>query len=116
DPSEIIIINKNAVDEKQKFCYKKNAKVGTSSSRRKSQLLAFRPDVVLSDLRGNIPTRIEKLRSGLYDAIMIASAGVERLEINLSDFYVVKIDPREIIPAPAQGVLALQIRETDLEL
>ncbi len=116
DPSELLIINKNAVDQKKKFSFKKNAKVGTSSARRKSQILAFRPDVVLADLRGNIPTRIEKLRSGLYDAIMIASAGVERLEIDLSEFLVVKIDPVEIIPAPAQGVLALQIREKDKEL
>ncbi len=116
DPSELLIIQKNAVDVKKKFSVKKNANVGTSSARRKSQLLAFRPDLKLADLRGNVPTRINKLREGHYDAIMVASAGVERLEIDLSDFHVVKIDPAEMIPAPAQGVLAIQIRDADREL
>ena len=116
DPSEILIIRKEAVDSKQKFSLKKNASVGTSSSRRKSQLLAFRNDVVLTDLRGNVPTRVKKLREKMYDAILIASAGVERLELDLSDFHVVKLDPTEFIPAPAQGVLAIQIRKNDRKL
>ena len=116
DPSELLIIHKKAFDHKKKFSLKNNSTVGTSSARRKSQLLAFRPDVKLIDLRGNIPTRINKLRAEQYDAILIASAGVERLEIDLSEFHVVKIDPAEFIPAPAQGVLAIQIRETDKTL
>ncbi|MBC7862964.1 MAG: hydroxymethylbilane synthase, partial [Bacteroidia bacterium] len=63
DPAELLLIRKECVDETQKFNLKQNAIVGTSSSRRKSQLLAFRPDVELKDLRGNVPTRIEKLRN-----------------------------------------------------
>lgn len=54
------------------------------------QLLAFRPDVVLKDLRGNVPTRIQKLRDGNYDVIVLAAAGVERLKINLDDLHVEK--------------------------
>jgi len=116
DPSEMILINKSAVDLKQKFRFKKNAVIGTSSARRKSQLLLFRSDVELKDLRGNVPTRINKLRAGDYDAIMLACAGIERLGLDLSDLHLEKLDPKEFIPAPAQGVLALQIRKDDTEL
>ncbi len=116
DPSELLIIRKEAVDLKQKFSLKKNAVVGTSSARRKSQMLSFRKDVELKDLRGNVPSRIQKLRDKNYDAILIASAGVERLELDVSDFHVEKLDPKEFIPAPAQGVLAIQIRKKDSDL
>lgn len=116
DPSELLLILKEKVDPKKKFQLKKNALVGTGSNRRKSQMLAFRPDVTLKDLRGNVPTRIGKLRDGQYDAILIAAAGVERLELNLDDLHVERLDPNEFIPAPAQGVLAIQVRTKDVEL
>lgn len=116
DPSDILIINDKAVDEKLKFNLKQNAIVGTSSARRKSQLLAFRPDVQVKDLRGNVPTRIKKLAEGGYDAILIATAGVERLELELDDFTVEKLNPAEFVPAPAQGVLAWQVREDDNDI
>src|SRR5690606_31035315 len=79
-------------------------------------LLAFRPDLEIEDLRGNVNTRLQKLRDEKYDAIMLAKAGVERLALDLTEFHVEVIPPNEIIPAPAQGVLAIQIRETDSEL
>lgn len=116
DPSELLLINKEAVDGKQKFSLKKNAVLGTSSARRKAQFLAFRDDIQLKDLRGNVPTRINKLKEKQYDAILVAAAGVERLNIDLSSFHVEKMDPKEFVPAPAQGVLAIQIRESDKEL
>ena len=113
DPSELLLINKTAVDAKQKYSLKKNAILGTSSSRRKAQMLAFRNDIEIKELRGNVPTRIQKLRDKNYDAILIAAAGVERLQLDLSDFEVLKLNPKEFVPAPAQGVLALQIRQED---
>jgi hydroxymethylbilane synthase len=116
DPSDMLIMSKEAVDEQQKFNLKKNAIVGTSSARRKSQMLAFRPDAQIKDMRGNVPTRIDKLRKGNYDAILLASAGVERLELDLSEFHVERLKPEEFVPAPAQGVLAWQTREDDEEL
>jgi hydroxymethylbilane synthase len=116
DPSELLIIRKEFVDKNERFNLKKNALVGTSSSRRKSQLLAFRPDVEIRDMRGNVPTRIEKLRKGEYEAIMLAAAGVERLELDLDDLHVEYLKPEEFVPAPAQGVLAWQTREDDEEL
>lgn len=116
DPADILLINKNALDTRQAWNLKKNACVGTSSIRRKTQLFAFRNDLQLQDLRGNVPTRIQKLREGKYDAIMLAAAGVARLQFNLDEFHVEKLDPRQFVPAPAQGVLALQIRESDKAL
>ena len=116
NPGELLIIRKESADNKKKLHYKTNAIVGTSSGRRKSQLLAYRPDTQLKDLRGNVPTRIDKLRKGDYDAILIAAAGVERLNIDLSEFQVERPTPTEFIPAPAQGVLALQTRDNDHEL
>lgn len=116
DAAELIIVRKESADTTQKFLFKQNAIVGTSSARRKSQLLAFRKDIQIQDLRGNVPTRIQKLRDKKYDAIMLAAAGIERLRIDLSEFKILRLDPKEFIPAPAQGVLGLQIREDDHEL
>lgn len=116
DPSERLLIRKESVDARKKFSLKKQARVGTSAARRKAQLLAFRPDVMVEDLRGNVPTRVQKLREGQYDAILMAAAGLERLELDLSDLHVERLDPTEFVPAPAQGVLALQVRSEDHEL
>jgi hydroxymethylbilane synthase len=116
DPAELLLVRRESVDNALKYSFKKEAVIGTSSARRKSQLLAFRPDAKIIDLRGNVPTRIQKLRDKQYDAIMLAAAGVERLRIDLSEFKVLRLDPKEFIPAPAQGVLGLQIREDDFEL
>jgi hydroxymethylbilane synthase len=116
DPNELLIILKDCIDIKQKLSIKFAGMVGTSSNRRKAQLLSLRPDLEVDDLRGNVPTRIQKLRDEDYDAIMIAKAGVSRLGIDLSEFYVEELEPMEFIPSPAQGVLAIQVRENDAEL
>jgi hydroxymethylbilane synthase len=116
DPSELLIIHPDCVDPKRRLSLKHNALVGTSSNRRKAQILAFRPDLEFDDLRGNIITRVQKLRDEKYDAIMLAKAGVHRIDLDLSDFHVEIIPPTEIIPAPAQGVLAVQIKEDNTSL
>jgi hydroxymethylbilane synthase len=113
DPADLLLISKKSADVSMNWGLKGNAVVGTSSARRKSQVLRFRDDVTIKDLRGNVPTRIQKLREGQYDAILLAKAGVDRLQIDLSEFNVVRLEPTEFVPAPAQGVLALQIREND---
>jgi hydroxymethylbilane synthase len=89
------------------------AKVGTSSLRRAAQLLALRPDLKLESLRGNIDTRIRKAMEGLYDAILLAGAGVVRLGL---ENYVTDWLPLSVmLPAPGQGALAVQCREDDEE-
>ena len=116
DPAELLLISKENVDSYQVWDLKVNSSIGTSSARRKSVVVSNRNDLTIKELRGNVPTRIQKLREGKYDAIILAKAGVSRLEIDLSEFHVVELDPKTFVPAPAQGVLALQIREEDNEL
>ena len=116
DPADILLIRSSHFNPSKNLSLAEGAVVGTSSARRKSQILAFRNDVQINDLRGNVPTRIQKLRDGKYDAIVLASAGVRRLKLDVSDLKEVRLDPREFVAAPAQGVLALQIRENDIEL
>ena len=116
DPADLLLVAKGSVDTSKEWNLKADAIVGTSSSRRKSQVMRFRPDVEIKDLRGNVPTRIQKLRDGGYDAILLAKAGVDRLKIDLSEFEVVLMNPKAFVPAPAQGVLGLQIREEDTVL
>ncbi|MCH2043397.1 MAG: hydroxymethylbilane synthase [Saprospiraceae bacterium] len=116
NPSDCLILRKEVVDESQDLSFKANAIIGTSSARRKAQMLHFRPDINLKDIRGNVPTRLQKLREQQFDGILLATAGLERLKIDLSEFHCIEFDPREFIPAPAQGVLALQVRATDRPL
>lgn len=89
---------------------KRAAVVGTSAIRRRQQLEKVRPDLKVAELRGNVPTRIEKLRAGDYDAVVLAAAGLERLALDLSDLAVVTLEPSVMMPAPAQGALALETR------
>jgi len=116
NPSDLLLMRKDRMDNNRFWSLPENAIVGTSSARRKSQVMRFCPDIEIKDLRGNVPTRIQKLREGQYDAILLASAGVLRLELDLSEFYTQELSPTEFIPAPAQGVLGLQIREADTSL
>ena len=116
DPSDLLLFAKSKVDSSQPWNLALNASIGTSSASRKSQILRFRNDLNISDLRGNVPTRIQKLRDGNYDAIVLAKAGVDRLQLDLSEFFVEVLNPTEFVPAPAQGVLGLQIREDDTRM
>ena len=115
DPADWLIIRKASTAEGELFKLKKNGIVGTSSARRKAQMRFFRPDISLKDIRGNVPTRLKKLEGGDFDAIILAAAGLKRLELDLSAYHVVKFNPKEFIPSPAQGVLAYQIFMDDLE-
>ncbi|RYM34173.1 hydroxymethylbilane synthase [Brumimicrobium glaciale] len=116
DPSELLLIRNESVDDNEVFGIKKNPVIGTSSARRKSQLITFRDDFEIKDLRGNVGTRVNKLRDGQYDAIVLAMAGIKRLDLDLSDLTISTLDPTLFIPCPAQGVLGLQIREEDTDL
>ena len=116
NPADLLIIHPESVDLNQPFRLMKGAVVGTSSARRKSQMKHMRADVTLKDIRGNVPTRIQKLRDKQFDGILMAAAGIERLALDLSDLHVVHLDPTQFIPSPAQGVLALQCRAEDFLL
>ena len=87
------------------------ASIGTSSLRRRSQVLARRPDLRVEDMRGNVPTRLARLEEGLLDAIIVAAAGLHRL--SLIDRATQLLEESVMLPAPGQGVLAVQIRAGD---
>jgi len=90
-----------------------DSRIGTSSLRRQSQLLALRPDLVVVDLRGNVDTRLRKLDEGQYDAIILACAGLERL--GLGDRITEKLDGPGWLPASTQGIIGLQCRQLDTD-
>jgi hydroxymethylbilane synthase len=92
----------------------KGANVGTSSLRRQAQLMHIRPDFVIHQLRGNVDTRLRKLKEGQFDAIVLAAAGVKRLGLaeNVSEY----IEPEISLPAIGQGALGVECRIDDREL
>ncbi|MCD8490711.1 MAG: hydroxymethylbilane synthase [Geovibrio sp.] len=90
-----------------------NAVVGTSSLRRKVQLARLRPDLEIKDLRGNVNTRLRKLDDGEYDAIILARAGLVRLEYHDRVTDVISVE--DMLPAVCQGILGIEVRSDDTE-
>jgi len=114
DAADILVMRPEAMTQDAASLFlKRGAVVGTSAVRREAQIKSLRPDIETRDLRGNVPTRLNKLREGQYDAILLASAGVRRLNLTLSDYRVHRLDPARFVPAPGQGALAIQMREND---
>ena len=91
-----------------------NAKLGTSSLRRRAQALAYRPDLEILDLRGNLDTRLQKLETGNLDAILVAMAGLTRLGCADKATEVIPYDI--MLPAVGQGALCIEIRENDEQI
>lgn len=89
------------------------ARVGTASLRRRSQLLAIRPDLDVTEIRGNVDTRLRKLAEREYDGIVLAAAGLARL--GRAGEIAFRFGAHEMVPAPGQGALALQARAGDAE-
>ena len=125
DPADVLIVSANAYDAAgaEGLPVAPEARIGTSSMRRSVWLEQLRPDLAVRPLRGNVPTRIDKLRSGEYDAIVLAAAGLARLSgpggvlaDALADLHVARLDPRRFVSAPAQGALAVQCRADDSDI
>jgi hydroxymethylbilane synthase len=111
---ERLLVRREAHEPRAAFLpLRAGARVGTSAPRRRDQLVALRPDLATLDLRGNVPTRVRKLREGHYDAIVLAAAGLDRLGLDLSDLATVDLELELLTPAPAQGALAVQTRADD---
>jgi len=109
DPRDVFISSKfNSIREL------KNAVIGSSSRRRDLQLKTLNKNILVKNIRGNIDTRIQKLKDGLYDAIVLASAGVKtlKLEENIKQIFSVK----EMLPAVGQGTIAAQCRKEDTDI
>lgn len=110
---DTLLIHPSAFDEDHYLGLRPEAIIGTSSARRQVQVKDLFPSSQLKDLRGNVPTRFQKLLDGDYDAILLAKAGLDRLSLDLTGAIVRHLNPSEFVPAPAQGALAIQIREAD---
>ena len=89
------------------------AVVGTSSQRRRAQLKALRPDIQAVEFRGNVDTRLRKLGEGQVDAILLAAAGLDRLE--KTEWVRERLEPRDFCPAAGQGSLGIETRKDDAE-
>ncbi len=110
DPREILItMNKRKLSE-----LKKNSIIGTSSFRREYQIKKIRSDLECKLIRGNVDTRIKKLKDGIYDAIILSYAGIKFL--NFDDEISEIFSPEQVIPSAGQGIIALQCREGDEEI
>jgi len=109
DPKEILI----SKDKKKLKELDVKSIVGTSSYRREFQIKKIRPDINCKLIRGNVDTRIKKLKDGLYDAIILSHAGIKYLQLENEITEIFKIE--EIIPSAGQGIIALQCREDDKE-
>ncbi|TMQ55265.1 MAG: hydroxymethylbilane synthase [Candidatus Eisenbacteria bacterium] len=107
DPRDALVSREGLLFEQ----LRQGASIGTSSLRRRSQILAHRPDLRVQDLRGNVPTRLARLEGGHLDAIIVAAAGLHRL--NLIDRATQVLEEAVMLPAPGQGILAIQIRADD---
>ena len=107
DPRDVFL----SLQHKRPEDLPQHARVGTSSLRRQAQLKAMRPDLDIYPLRGNVDTRLRKLMSGEFDAIILAAAGLKRLGLQGALRY--EIPPEQMCPAAGQGALGIEIREGD---
>lgn len=113
DRREALLIRPGKRADRKPLPLANGAVLGTSSARRMAQVAIHAPDLKIVDIRGNVPTRVRKLREGKYDAVLLACAGLERLQLDLSDLDVELLALADLLPAPGQGALAIEIRSGD---
>jgi len=107
DPRDVLV----SVKHNSLHALPRGAVVGTSSQRRRAQLLALRPDIKAVEFRGNVDTRLRKLEEGQVDAILLAAAGLDRLEKN--EWIRERFEPHHFCPAAGQGSLGIETRKDD---
>ena len=110
DPRDVLVLN-DVIEAEGLHDIPRGSRIGTSSLRRRAQVLAMRPDLDVVDLRGNVPTRLRKVDEGQVHAAILAAAGLHRLDARqrISAY----LDPPAWLPAAGQGAIAVQIREDD---
>jgi hydroxymethylbilane synthase len=113
DPRDVLVVNR-VIQADSLESVPSGSRVGTSSLRRRAQLLAIRPDLEVVDLRGNVPTRLQKVESGQVHAAILAAAGLLRL--NAQGRITAFLEPPQWLPAAGQGAIAVQARSDDDEL
>lgn len=113
DPRDVLVINP-VTEAEDLASLPAGSRVGTSSLRRRAQVLALRPDLEVAELRGNVPTRLKKVETGKVHAAILAAAGLIRLNAQqrIKQF----LEPPEWLPAAGQGAIAIEIRDDDNEM
>jgi len=110
DPRDVLVVNRD-VGAEGLDDLPAGSRVGTSSLRRRAQLMARRPDLEVVELRGNVPTRLNKVEKGSVHAAVLAAAGLIRLEVQQR--IAMFLEPPEWLPAPGQGAIAVEVRRED---
>jgi hydroxymethylbilane synthase len=123
DVADFLLIHKKSLIRRtdQILPVQPKSRIGTSSARRQAWIRHYRRDLEVLPLRGNVPTRVGRFEAGDFEAIVLAGAGVRRLQLagpesireRFDQIRMVRLDPDEFVPAPAQGALALQCRRDD---
>ncbi len=113
---DMLIIHPHAFEEKDGLNVRTGSIIGTSSMRRMAQIRNLDSSLTIEPLRGNVNTRLRKLEEKQFDAIVMAKAGAERVNLDLSKYKTQILTENIFIPAPAQGALGLQVRSDDTEL
>ena len=120
DPADWLLCRPQSKVDSGLLPLAQGARIGTSSARRQAWLRHLRPDLAIAPLRGNVPTRIRRVAENSFDAIVLAGAGIDRLNEagdvlakSLAGLERLRLDPERFVPAPAQGALALQCRSSD---
>lgn len=111
--SDVLLVNPDWHDPSQPFPVRAGGTVGASSLRRQAFVKGVRADLTPASLRGNVPTRVRKLVEGQYAAIVLAEAGLSRLQLDLGSVHAYRLDATRWLPAPGQGALGIETREND---
>jgi hydroxymethylbilane synthase len=108
--ADCLLVHPSRIAKGELLQLARGAHIGTSSLRREAQFLDARPDLHVSSLRGNVPSRVAQVREGKLDGAVLASAGLERLGLDLTGVVRIDLDPTCFVPAPGQGALAIEAR------
>ena len=115
DPADVLLVRPDALDASQPFPLKRGGSLGASSKRRQAELLLIRPDIRPQPIRGNVTTRIDKVRRGEHDAILLSMAGLQRLSLDVAPLVAYRMNPRRWPGAPGQSIIAVETRADDTE-
>lgn len=110
--NDTLVISAQATNPDMPLSLKEGAVVGTSSLRREAQILSKRSDVKVIPIRGNVPTRVQAVRDARVDAVVLADAGLTRLNLDLSGLTRIELSCDDFVPAPGQGALGIEARSS----
>ena len=114
-PSDVLLVRPESHDPSRRIPVRPGGLVGASSLRRQALLGLWAADLAVASLRGNVPTRVAKLRKSECDAIVLARAGISRLGLDVTPLVAFDLNPEAWVGAPAQGVIGVQVRASDAE-